>query len=248
MASAFETLLNIITIFVLLFVSAVVSYIALSGNPVVSIGLKPSTPPDTGKETDAKEQEDKTQPPQTEQKPMSKKEKALTITDAVAEQTYRAIYTATNPYALVADTASMLLGLMGAHKAAAKLGKGIDAVISRTPLGALFGALFDPKLSAKCKARQILSFGFSRCGGILDRKGKPDPNRVYTKEEETPIQVERFSYKTLVYVPETKSIRLADTVERFSVKEKPVETAKPPTPPVSTDHSTTVVGSERFKY
>eukprot|EP00899_Mesostigma_viride_P006220 jgi/Mesvir1/1559/Mv14538-RA.1 len=105
---------------------------------------------------------------------MSRKEKALTITDKVAEQTYRAIYTATNPYALVADTASMLLGLMGAHRAAAGLGKAIDAVISRTPLGALFGALFDPKLSAKCKARQILTFGFSRCGGIpgVEKKGR----------------------------------------------------------------------------
>eukprot|EP00899_Mesostigma_viride_P011084 jgi/Mesvir1/19978/Mv13236-RA.1 len=247
MATAFEKFLNFLTLCVTAFLLGVVLYTVLSGKPPLSIGLKSTKPPAEEKEKEADAEDEATSSKEkTAETSVSRKEKALTISDTLAEQTYRTIYVSTNPIAMVADMASMLLGVMGAHRAANGIGKAIDAVISRTPLGALFGALLDPKLSAKCKARQILSFGFSRCGGILS-KSKP---REFTKEEETPIVSERFSYKTYVYNPETKTVRLGDTAERFSVKENatvPPKQPAPTLPTTSTDHVVTV-GSERFKY
>eukprot|EP00899_Mesostigma_viride_P017339 jgi/Mesvir1/25606/Mv01834-RA.1 len=102
----------------------------------------------------------------------------------------------------------MFLGAVGAKKVANVINKGISAIVGHTPFGALFGNLFNRTLSAKCKARAILTFGFSNC--------KPQKPRVLTKEEETLAQMpERYSFKPLEYVPDTKKVTFIDKIPRY---------------------------------
>eukprot|EP00899_Mesostigma_viride_P009242 jgi/Mesvir1/18319/Mv18472-RA.1 len=188
---------------------------------------------------------------------MSTKEKAAlgaNIAVSVTDEVVRAVYLSMNPSLASVDILNAVVAKAGKNnpkvqKFTRGTSKYMNAVMLTNPFTAiaaigsnLVRALTDKSLTPKCKARTILTAGLSNC--------KPAKPIIYAPEEQKAIQVERYDFKSLVYVPESNRITFGDTVERYSYTDsKPAPAARTTRPPDHADPTVAAtIGSDRYKY
>eukprot|EP00899_Mesostigma_viride_P018618 jgi/Mesvir1/26758/Mv20534-RA.1 len=157
--------------------------------------------------------------PEDKKRRLSKEER-YAVAVIVAERISKEIALNTNFLLQVLDLSTMALSKMGATGPRNALDKSLDYYTETTMSRSVLLA-FDPNLSAKCKARAIMTYGEAPCDmsksrgwtaqwdAVLDKNMSTgckarqiftlgyskcrEKARTLTKEQETPITAERFS-------------------------------------------------------